>query len=112
MGLGRSTKASIKCSFRPLQRKATLLWIGKRAQVILARLSLHFKVVLKIPRIMVNAPHVLLISLIFLLGATIHAWRSSSCHIVALKRDMNIFNDMLMPMRDPEPLSARSTPRA
>ena len=58
---------------------------------------------------MVNAPHVFLISLILLLGATIHACRSSGRHIVALERDVDIFNDVLMPMRDPKPLPAHST---
>ena len=61
---------------------------------------------------MVNAPHVLLISSILLLGGTIHACHSSGCDIVALERDVDIFNDVLMPMQDPEPLPARSTPRA
>ena len=51
-------------------------------------------------------------SLILLLGATIHACRSSGRHIVALERDADIFNEVLMPMQDPEPLPARSTPRA
>ena len=50
--------------------------------------------------------------LILLLGATIHACRSSGRHIVALERDADIFNEVLMPMQDPEPLPARSTPRA
>ena len=59
MGLERSTRASIRCSLRPLQRKAALLWIGRQAQVILASLSLQFKVVSNIPRIMVNAPYVI-----------------------------------------------------
>ena len=59
MGLGRSTKASIRCLLRSLQRKATSLWIGRRAHVILALLSFQFKVVSNIPHIMVNAPHVL-----------------------------------------------------
>ena len=48
----------------------------------------------------------------FLLGATIHACHSSGRHIVALERDANIFKEVLMPMRDPEPLPARSTPHA
>ena len=112
MGLGRSTKASIRCSLRLLQRKVTSLWIGRQAQVILAHLSFQFKVVSNIPHIMVNAPHVLLISSILLLGATIHVCRSSGRHIVALERDANIFNNVLMPMQDPEPLLARSTPCA
>ena len=112
MGLGRSTRASIRWSLRPLQRKVTLLWIGRQAQVILAPLSLQFKVVSNIPCIMVNAPHVLLISLILLLGATTHTCHSSGCHIVALKRDADIFNDVLMPMQDPKPLPTRPTPRA
>ena len=60
---------------------------------------------------MVNASHILLISLILLLGATIHACRSSGRHIVALERDADIFNKVLMPMRDLEPLPAHSTPR-
>ena len=98
MGLGRSTKASIRCSLRPLQRKATLIWIGRRAQVILAPLSLQFKVVSNIPHIMVNASHVLLISLILLLGTTIHACHSSGRHIMALEGNADIFNDVLMPM--------------
>ena len=51
-------------------------------------------------------------SLILLLGAAIHACRSSGRHIVALERDADIFNEVLMPMQDPEPLPARSTPRA
>ena len=51
-------------------------------------------------------------SFILLLGATIHACRSSGRHIVALERDADIFKEVLMPMRDPEPLPARSTPRA
>ena len=51
-------------------------------------------------------------SLILLLGATIHACRSSGRHIVALERDVDIFKEVLMPMRDLEPLPARSTPRA
>ena len=59
---------------------------------------------------MVNASHILLISLILLLGETIHACRSSGRHIVALELDADIFNEVLMPMRDPEPLPARSTP--
>ena len=88
MDLGTSTRASIRCSLRLLQRKATLLWIGRQTQVILAPLSLHFKVVSNIPCIMVNAPHVLLISLILLLGTTIHACRSSGRHIMALERDV------------------------
>ena len=112
MGLRRSTKASIKCSLRPLQKKATLLWIGMRALVILTPLSFQFKVVSNIPCMMVNAPHVLLISSILLLGATIHVCHSSGRHIVALERDPNIFNDVLMPMRDLELLPTRSTPHA
>ena len=60
---------------------------------------------------MVNASHILLISLILLLSATIHACRSSGRHIVALECDADIFNKVLMPMRDLEPLLARSTPR-
>ena len=108
----RSTRASIRYSLRPLQRKATLLWIGTRAQVILAPLSLQFKVVSYIPHVMVNAPYVLLISLILLLGTTIHPCRSSGRHIVALECDADIFNDMLVPMQDPKPLPVRSTPRA
>ena len=92
LGLGRSTKASIRCSLRSLQRKATSLWIGRRAQVILATLSFQFKVVSNIPRIMINAPHVLLISSILLLDETIHVCRSSGHHIVALERDADIFN--------------------
>ena len=59
-----------------------------------------------------NALRVLLISLILLLGAKIHPCYSSGCHIVALEHDADIFNDVLMPMRDPEPLPAHSTPRA
>ena len=59
---------------------------------------------------MINASHVLLISLILLLGATIHACRPSGCHIVALECDADIFKEVLMPLRDPEPLPARSTP--
>ena len=51
-------------------------------------------------------------SLILLLGPTIHACRSSGRHIVALERDADIFKEVLMPMRDPEPLPARSTPHA
>ena len=51
-------------------------------------------------------------SLILLLGATIHACCSSGRHIVALERDADIFKEVLMPMQDLEPLSARSTPRA
>ena len=51
-------------------------------------------------------------SLILLLGATINACRSSGRYIVALERDADIFKELLMPMRDPEPLPARSTPRA
>ena len=51
-------------------------------------------------------------SLILLLGATIHACCSSGRHIVALERDADIFNKVLMPMQDPEPLPARSTPHA
>ena len=50
-------------------------------------------------------------SLILLLGTTIHAYHSSGRHIVALERDADIFKEVLMPMRDPEPLPARSTPR-
>ena len=61
---------------------------------------------------MVNAPHVLLISLILLLGVTIHGSHSSGYHIVALERNVDIFNDVLMLMQDPKPLPARSTPRA
>ena len=53
-----------------------------------------------------------LISSILLLGATIHAYCSSGYHVVALELDADIFNDVLMPMRDPKPLSAHSTPRA
>ena len=98
MGLGRKTIASIRCSLRPLQKKATSLWIGRQAQVILALLSIQFKVVSNILRIMVNAPHVLLISSILLLGATIHACHSSGRRIVALEHDADIFNDVLMPM--------------
>ena len=60
---------------------------------------------------MVNASHILLISLILLLGTTIHVCRSSGRHIVALERDVDIFNEVLMPMREPEPLPACSTPR-
>ena len=60
---------------------------------------------------MVNASHVLLISLILLLGATIQACCSSGRHIVVLERDIDIFNEVLMPIQDPEPLPARSTPR-
>ena len=45
-------------------------------------------------------------SLILLLGATIHVCRSSGRHIVALERDVDIFKEVLMPMRDPEPLPA------
>ena len=60
---------------------------------------------------MVNASHVLLISLILLLGATIHACRSSGRHIVALERNADIFKEVLMPIRDPKPLPAHSTPR-
>ena len=112
MGLERSTKAFIRCSLRPLQRKATLLWIGKQAQVIPPPLALQFKVVSNIPHIMVNAHHVLLISLILLVGTTLHTCHSSGCHIVALKRDADIFNKVLMPMRDREPLLACSTPCA
>ena len=51
-------------------------------------------------------------SFILLLGATIHVCRSSGRHIVALERDADIFKEVLMPMQDPEPLPARSTPRA
>ena len=51
-------------------------------------------------------------SLILLLGATIHACRFTGRHIVALERDADIFKEVLMPMRDPEPLPARSTPGA
>ena len=51
-------------------------------------------------------------SLILLLSATIHACRSSGRHIVALEHDADIFKEVLMPMRDPKPLPARSTPRA
>ena len=51
-------------------------------------------------------------SLILLLGATIHACRSSGRHIVALECDADIFKEVLMPMRDPKPLPARSTPCA
>ena len=51
-------------------------------------------------------------SFILLLGAIIHACRSSGRHIVALERNADIFKEVLMPMRDPEPLPARSTPRA
>ena len=94
MGFGRSTKAFIRCSLRPLQRKATSLWIGRRADVILAPLSFQFKVVSNIHHIMVNALYVLLISSILLLGATIHARRSSGRHIVALERNAGIFKDM------------------
>ena len=112
MGFGRSTRASITCSLRPLQRKEILLWIGRQAQVILAHLSFQFEVILNIPRIIVNAPHVLLISSILLLGVTIHACCSSGHHIVVLECNADIFNDVLMPMRDPKPLPAHSTPRS
>ena len=37
-------------------------------------------------------------SLILLLGATIHACCSSGRHIVALERDADIFKEVLMPM--------------
>ena len=109
MSLGRSTRASIRCSLRPLQRKETSLWIDRRAQVILASLSLQFKVDSSIPHIMVNASLVLLISLILLLGATIHACCSNGRHIVALEHNADIFKEVLMPMQDPKPLPARST---
>ena len=66
----------------------------------------------KHPRIVVNASHVLSISLILLLGTTIHACRSSGRHIVALEHDANIFKEVLMPMRDPKPLPIRSTPHS
>ena len=59
---------------------------------------------------MVNASHVLLISLILLLGMTIHACCSCGRHIVELERDADIFKEVLMPMQDPEPLLACSTP--
>ena len=98
MSLGKSTKASIRCSLRPLPKKATLLWIGRQTEVILVSQSIQFKVVSNIPHIMVIAPHVLLISLILLLGVTIYACCSSGCHIVAFERNADIFNDVLMPM--------------
>ena len=111
MGLGRSTGASIKCSLRSLQGKETSLWTDRRTQVILAFLfKLHFKIDSSILEswLMLLC---LIDSLILLLGATIHVCRSSGRHIVALERDADIFREVLMPMRDPEPLPACSTPR-
>ena len=110
VGLEKSTRASIKCSLRPLQRKETSLWIGKRVQVILAFLLLQFKVnsSILVSWLMLSC---LIDSLILLLGATIHACRSSGHHIVALERDADIFKEVLMHIRDPEPLPACSTPR-
>ena len=60
---------------------------------------------------MVNASHILWISLILLLGMTIHACHSSGRHIMALEFDADIFKEVLMPMQDSESLPIRSAPR-
>ena len=114
-GLGRSTRASFRCFLRPLQRKATLFLIGRLAQALLAPLLFIFcKLCITLKPYSI-VPYILFLSnfssIFFLPGTTIHACRSSSHHIVALKRNPNIFNKLFKSLHDPKPPQPPSSPR-
>ena len=99
----RSTASSLASFSPPLPTRATLSLIGNEPLVSNFPFCLSFSFFVFFLHYLVVST-LLNVCLLLIIGASIVVCHSLGRHIVVLERDFKIFNALLLPMQDLEPL--------